>query len=128
MSYPLQYSWAFPGGSECKGSTCNVGNLGLIPGLGRSPGEGNGYPLQYSCLENSMDRGAWQATVHGAAELDTTEQLSLSLSFTSSQYTIHCWIILLKLLSSWRYTLLLTKGTYTSISSLHPTLKKGDSS
>ena len=52
-------------GSDDKDSTCNVGNLGLIPGLGRSPAEGNGYPLQYSCLENSMDRGAWQPTVHG---------------------------------------------------------------
>ena len=48
----------FPGGSDGKVSVCNVGDLGLIPGLGRSPGEGNGYPLQYSCLENSMDRGA----------------------------------------------------------------------
>jgi len=48
-----------PGGSNGKESTCNAGNLGLIPGLGRSPGEGNGYPLQYSCLENSIDRGAW---------------------------------------------------------------------
>ena len=47
---------------------CNAGDLGLIPGLGRSPGEGNGYPLQYSGLENSMDRGAWQATVHGVAK------------------------------------------------------------
>ena len=46
----------------------NAGDLGPIPGLGRSPGEGNGYPLQYSCLENSMDRGAWQATVHGVAK------------------------------------------------------------
>ena len=45
--------------------TCNVGDLGLIPGLGRSLGEGNDNPLQYSCLENHMDRGAWQATVHG---------------------------------------------------------------
>ena len=51
-----------------KESTCNEGDLGLIPGLGRSPGEGNGYPLQYSCLENSIDRGAWQATVHGVAK------------------------------------------------------------
>ena len=58
---------AFPGGSDGKESTCNVGDLGLIPGLGRSPGEGNVYPLQYSGLENPMDRGAWQATVHGVA-------------------------------------------------------------
>ena len=55
----------FPGGSAGKESACSVGDLGLIPGLGRSPGEGNGNPLQYSCLENPMDRGAWQATVHG---------------------------------------------------------------
>ena len=48
----------FPGGSESKESACNAGDLGLISGLGRSPGEGNGYPLQYSCLENSMDKGA----------------------------------------------------------------------
>ena len=50
---------------------CNVGDLGLIPGSGRSPGERNGYPLQYSCLENSMDRGAWGATVHGVAKSRT---------------------------------------------------------
>ena len=58
----------FPGGSHGKASPCNVGDPGSIPGLGRSPGEGNGYPLQYSCLENSMDRGAWQATVHGVTK------------------------------------------------------------
>ena len=52
----------FPGGSDGKESVCNAGDPGSIPGLGRSPGEGNGYPLQYSCLSNSMDRGAWQAT------------------------------------------------------------------
>ena len=50
---------------EVKLSTCNAGDLGLIPGSGRSPGEGNGNPLQYSCLENSTDRGTWWATVHG---------------------------------------------------------------
>ena len=54
----------FPGGSDGKASACNVGDLGSIPGLGRSPGEGHGNPLQYSCLENSIDRGAWWATVH----------------------------------------------------------------
>ena len=55
-------------GSDGKASACNAGDLGLIPGSGRSPGEGNGNPLQNSCPGNSMDRGAWQATVHGAAE------------------------------------------------------------
>ena len=56
----------FPGGAEVKASACNVGDLGLIPGLGRSPGEGNGNPLQYSCLENPMDGGGWWAPVHGS--------------------------------------------------------------
>ena len=54
-----------PGGSDGKESICNAEDPGLIPGSEKSPGEGNGYPLQYSCLKNSMDRGAWQATVHG---------------------------------------------------------------
>ena len=55
----------FPGGSDGKESACNAGDLGWIPGLGKSPGEGNDYPLQYSCQENFMDRGAWWAIVHG---------------------------------------------------------------
>ena len=54
-----------------KASACNVGDPGSIPGLGRSPGEGNGNLLQYSCLENSMDGGAWWATVHGVAKSRT---------------------------------------------------------
>ena len=58
----------FPGGSDSKEFACNTGDPRSIPGSGRSPGEDNGNPLQYSCLENSMDRGARQATVHGVAE------------------------------------------------------------
>ena len=61
----------FPGGSDSKEPACNEGDPGLIPGLGRSPGEGNGYPLQYSFLENSMDRGAWRARVHGISDRQT---------------------------------------------------------
>ena len=60
-----------PGGSEGKESTCNVGDLASIPGLGRSPGGGYGNPFQYSCLENSMHRGAWWATVHRVTESQT---------------------------------------------------------
>ena len=59
---------SFSGGSEGEESACNMGDPFLILGLGRSPGEGNGNSLQYSCLENYMNRGAWQATVHGATE------------------------------------------------------------
>ena len=72
--------WGFPAGSDTKESACNAGDLCSITGPRRSPGEGNGYPLQYSCLENSMDREAWQATVHGVTEVDTAQQLTLSLS------------------------------------------------
>ena len=62
---PTPVFLGFHGGSAGKESACNVGDLGSIPGLGRSPGEGNSYPLQYSGLENSTDRGALQAPVHG---------------------------------------------------------------
>ena len=58
----------FSGGSYGKESACNAGDLSSVPRLGRSPGEGNGYPLQHSCLEYLMDRGAWWATVHGVTE------------------------------------------------------------
>ena len=69
---PLSHS-GFPGGSNGKESTCNAEDLGSIPGLGRSPGEGHDNPLQYSCLEYPMGRGAWGATVHEVTELDATE-------------------------------------------------------
>ena len=65
------YPWGFAGGSDGKKSACNAGDSGSIPGLGRSPGEGNGDPLQYPCLENSMDRGAWWAIVHGVTKSRT---------------------------------------------------------
>ena len=60
-----------PNGSDGKESACNAGDMDSIPGLGRSPGEGNGNPPQYSCLKNPRDRGAWQAAVHGVAKSQT---------------------------------------------------------
>ena len=87
----LQDFWGFPGSSDGKVSACNAGDLGSIPGLGRSPGEGHGNPLQYSCLENPMDRGAWWATVHRVAKSQTrlsTERLT--------HINTHCFI-------SWRF-------------------------
>ena len=77
----VNYMWVeievgFPGGSNSKESACDAGDPGLIPGLGISPGEGNIKSLQYSCLENSMDRGTWQTTVHGVTKSDTTVRLT----------------------------------------------------
>ena len=72
----------FVGGSDGKVSACDEGDLGFIPESRRSPGEGNGNPLQYSCLENSVDGGVLWATVHGGSkESDTTEQLTLRFAF-----------------------------------------------
>ena len=68
----IQYSFSLNLGSNGKESASNAGDPGLIPGLKKPHGDGNGYPLQYSCLEKPMDRGAEQATVHGFAELDMT--------------------------------------------------------
>ena len=74
VHFSFYYHVDFPGGSDSKASACNVGDLGSIPGSGRSPGEGNGDPLQYPCLENPMDGGAWWTTVYRVAESDTTKQ------------------------------------------------------
>ena len=83
-------SRGFPGGSDSKESAHKVGDPDSIPGSGRSHGEVHGNPLQYSCLENSMDRGAWQATVHGVTESSTTEWPTLSLSLNST-YSFGLW-------------------------------------
>ena len=63
-----KYAWGVPGGAVVKNLPANAGDMGLISGLRSSPGVGNGNPLQHSCLENPMDRGAWQATVHGVTK------------------------------------------------------------
>ena len=84
----------FPGGSDGKESACNAGDLGLIPDLGRSPGEGNSYPLQFSGLKNSTDREAWQATFYGFAKSQT--RLSNSRFHFSAKRSrpvcIHQWL------------------------------------
>ena len=77
MNYEYVLIIGLPWGSDGKESACNTGDPGSIPESGRSPGGGHDYPLQYSCLENSMDRGTWRATVHGIAESDTNEPLTL---------------------------------------------------
>ena len=85
--YIYIYTHIFPGGSEGKASACKAGELGSIPGSERSPGEGNGNPLQYACLEHSMDRGAWWATVHEV----TKSQTRLS-DFTFTFTYIHTYV------------------------------------
>ena len=77
----------FPGGSDNKESACNEEDPGSIPGLGRSPGERNGNPLQCSCLENSTDRAVWWATVPGVSESETTERLTHTHTHTQYVYS-----------------------------------------
>ena len=85
----------FSGASDSKESACSAGDLGSIPASGRSPGKGNGYPLQYSCLENSMESGAWQATVCGITELDTPMWLALFFDHLHrATYQTFCAMIL----------------------------------
>ena len=79
----------FPGGSDGKESACNAGDHGSIPGSGKSPGEGNGNPLQCFCLENSMDRGAWWATVHGVSR-SRIRLSNFTFIFTDLEIIILC--------------------------------------
>ena len=99
----------FPGGSDGKESAFNVGDLSLIHELGRSPGEGNGYPLQYSCLENPLDKGAWLATAHRVTKSQTQlKQLSMHVgthatsltSLTSNLLTKQAFFLFLRSVSS----------------------------
>ena len=87
ISVLIRVMRGFPGGSDSEESACNAGEKDSVPGLGRSPGEENSYSLQYSLLENSMDRGAWQAPVHGFAKSWT--QLSDFRSFGMSGFITH---------------------------------------
>ena len=80
-----------PGGSDDKESACNSGDLGSLLRSGRSPGEGNGYPLHYSCLENSMDRGAWQGTVHGVEKSWTLLSKIMLREFLDLELILHSW-------------------------------------
>ena len=81
--------YGFPSSSNGKVSVCNIGNLGSIPGLGRSPGEGNGSPLQCSCLENPMDGEAWQTTVHGVTK-SWTRLRDFTFTFISLYDLLSC--------------------------------------
>ena len=111
------YFWPVPGGSGGKASACNAGDLGSIPGLGRSPGEGNDNLLQYSCLENSMDRGDWWATVQGVAKSQT--RLSNFTLFLASHGRRIAW--------HWRlrnWPLMIIPQTTCAISYLGYSLKK----
>ena len=89
----------FPGGSDSKASVYNAEDPGSIPGMGRSPGEGNGNPLQYSCLENPMDGGVWLVTVHGVAKSRTRQS---DFTFMEIQKTLNSQSNLEKEEWSWR--------------------------
>ena len=92
LSVQYHYVFGFPGGSEVKASACNAGDLGSIPGSGRSPGEGNGNPLQYSCLENPMDGGAWGLQSTGSQRIGHDWATSLSLFTIMSKNNVHTLI------------------------------------
>ena len=117
---PVSLLVGFPCGSAGKQSACNAGDLGSIPELGRSPGEGKGYPLQYSGLENLMDRGAWGATVHRVAKSQTwlkrlSTHLKINCLSSSNKLFSHLFI------SMWIYIhcIILVKIKYSSNMNMH---------
>ena len=91
---PVWPTLGYPRGSDGRESACSAGDMGLIPGLGRSPGGGHGYPFQFSCLENSMDREAWRAIVHGVAKIG---QLTHTYTHTYFHWKYSCRV------SLWKY-------------------------
>ena len=108
--------WGFPGGSVVKNLPANAGDtgdLGLIPGLGRSPGKGNGTPFQYSCLENPMNRGAWWATVFGVAKSWT--RLS-TLTHTHKPSVLSCHTYSLVFIKSTNMTMILVNSHFLMVS------------
>ena len=119
VMFPEQSSQGFPGGSISKESACSAGDQGLIPGSGRSPGEGNGKPLQYSCLESPMDKGAWWATVHGVTK-SWTRLSDFTLNTASISISGHCICLLpdIKMVYSLTYFRSLSRGKVLEQSSL----------
>ena len=87
--HPMIHWRGFSVGSDGKESACNAEDPDLIPGSGRSPGGGNGNPLQYPCLENSMDRAAWQATVHGLKKVSDMTNILVTFTFTGNLSSVH---------------------------------------
>ena len=94
-------SVGFPGGSDGKESACSAGDRGLITGWGKAPGKGNGYPLQYSGLENPVDRGAWQATVHRVTKSWTQLKLLSTHTYTAQGNSILFFIVCAKSFESY---------------------------
>ena len=119
-----------PGGSEVKASAGNAGDPGSIPGLERSPGEGNGNPLQYSCLENPMEGEAWWATVHGVANSQTRLSEFTSLHFTSTcQHALETQWLRVFSLTAARFKIpdaLTQEANYSSAKSFHSCIEENE--
>ena len=110
----------FPGGSDSKESACNAGHPGLMPGSGRSPGEGNGNPFQYSSLGNPMDGGAWQAIVHGVAK-NRTRLSTFIFTFTTSEHKL-LFSFLIRRLVRYNFVVRIWSNIYSHVYKQHTVL------